>query len=1109
MFEQETRNDENSEIINTTNNEIEYVGLKNQGATCYMNSLLQALYHLPAFRRIVYKIMTTGNEDINTNIPLNLQRLFAMMQFSKNPCSTKALTKSFGWGDDEAFMQHDLQEFSRVLIDNLETKLKGDPELKDSISNIFKGQYISFIRCKNVKYESSKNEDFYDLTLQVKGCSNLKESFEKYIQKEQLVGDNQYQAGEYGLQDAEMGVEFTKFPSVLHLHLGRFEYDAETDQMMKINDRFEFPDTIDLKPYILPKADHEQSLQYDLYGVLVHLGSVFSGHYYAFLRTSTDPQWFKFDDTLVTKVSSKEAIEDNYGESASSSRIDPYRSNMAYYNNYGKYGGYYNQNYYSNFGKKYSAYMLVYIRREDANRIMAPVTLSDIPRHIQIYADKQIRTVKLRSEIKNNKRSNEFLVILQEEDLKNNTLMGVDTYLPPYVTDENLEIFDQHQLHSNSFILLNGDEKDQNNYRYDLIEKMRFKIKVNSFTNDIYKMVSERFKVPYDEIRIWFQEKLQNRLKIVSNKTNNFITSQSVPSHILYFQRKDADDVVSMTNDERLIFVKYFFPNASLPIQFVHSYVVKTKQTFTNFCKQVNFELGIELGEDDKMLIYRQYNSKETGYPVSVEIIPSECTMKDVPSGVFIFLQIDPTIDISKYHIFYNMKDKTFNPIKGDYDQKLRKMYEEGDDVIKQEIDDIRKKMVEKRDRVYSIRPSKFQIQDQIPIPSFTINEDKENKTSTPKDQVKILKESELFPRIATIYPFYILEKYDKIDIDIYNYEQQDKLLFKVETFKFSEIKRLKQIIAHGINEKYDPNKNAIIFYTVSDINFYYESSTNNNNEGDENEDKIKLSIYQSYQYRETTILNLLGELKTQLMKKNYRLYFLMMNDVDEEQAKSLHKFTIQVSFDGVNVQEEMKLLEKSNIKVKKIYDIMKSKIPQISELESKYLNQVKPDENKKEVDEDSNNQNKQIFRFYEINNHKYYKELSLNSTADYTTNVIRIEFIPEEQKELSKSEKLVQIIFFNYYEYSRRIEYTGNPFFIVVKKGETFDAIKKKILDKITDKNDIINFYIRYYEKYRYYHKEAKDDLAVSDYFDYDFYIEINLKIKGSDNSTSIKIYN
>ena len=32
-----------------------FVGLKNQGATCYMNSLLQTLYHIPYFRKVDHR----------------------------------------------------------------------------------------------------------------------------------------------------------------------------------------------------------------------------------------------------------------------------------------------------------------------------------------------------------------------------------------------------------------------------------------------------------------------------------------------------------------------------------------------------------------------------------------------------------------------------------------------------------------------------------------------------------------------------------------------------------------------------------------------------------------------------------------------------------------------------------------------------------------------------------------------------------------------------------------------------------------------------------------------------------------------------------------------
>ena len=56
-----------------------YVGLKNQGATCYMNSLLQTLYCTNQLRRAVY-LMPTDNDDSIKSVPLALQRLFYELQ---------------------------------------------------------------------------------------------------------------------------------------------------------------------------------------------------------------------------------------------------------------------------------------------------------------------------------------------------------------------------------------------------------------------------------------------------------------------------------------------------------------------------------------------------------------------------------------------------------------------------------------------------------------------------------------------------------------------------------------------------------------------------------------------------------------------------------------------------------------------------------------------------------------------------------------------------------------------------------------------------------------------------------------------------------------------
>lgn len=100
-----------------------YVGLKNQGATCYMSSLLQSLFFTNYFRKSVFDIPTADDEP-SKSVALALQRVFYQMATSPNAVDTTELTKSFGWTSLESFMQHDVQEFNRVLQDNLEGKMK-------------------------------------------------------------------------------------------------------------------------------------------------------------------------------------------------------------------------------------------------------------------------------------------------------------------------------------------------------------------------------------------------------------------------------------------------------------------------------------------------------------------------------------------------------------------------------------------------------------------------------------------------------------------------------------------------------------------------------------------------------------------------------------------------------------------------------------------------------------------------------------------------------------------------------------------------------------------------------------------------------------------------
>eukprot|EP00210_Caulerpa_lentillifera_P006772 g6471.t1 len=341
-----------------------FVGLKNQGATCYMNSLLQYLFHIGSFRKAVYHMPILESDDPEKSIPLALQSLFYKLQYQNSSVNTKDLTKSFGWGTYDAFLQHDIQEMQVILCEKLEEKMKGT-KVEACIPELFAGHYSNYIDCESVDYTSTCKQAYKEIQLDILGCKDIYESLEKFCEVERLEGANRYKAENHGLVDAKRYALFDSFPSVLQLHLKRFDYDPIRNVMIKINSRYEFYDELDLDynnhALLSKNADKTVENKYKLHSVLVHSGGPHGGHYFAFIRSGD--KWYKFDDELVKEELPEKAINEQFGDEDGTTS-----ANFAHGLKY---------------AKQSTAYMLVYIRISDWDRIMCDAGKEDISEPIR------------------------------------------------------------------------------------------------------------------------------------------------------------------------------------------------------------------------------------------------------------------------------------------------------------------------------------------------------------------------------------------------------------------------------------------------------------------------------------------------------------------------------------------------------------------------------------------------------------------------------------------------------------------------------------------------------------------------------------------------------
>ncbi|XP_075688794.1 ubiquitin carboxyl-terminal hydrolase 24 isoform X3 [Rhinoderma darwinii] len=306
-----------------------FVGLKNGGATCYMNAVFQQLYMQPGLPEALL-CMEDETDNTDDSVFYQVQSLFGHLMESKLQYYVpENFWKIFKMWNKELYVreQQDAYEFFTSLIDQMDEYLKkmGRDQL---FKNTFQGIYSDQKICKDCPHRYEREEAFMALNLGVTSCQSLEISLDQFVRGEVLEGSNAYYCEK--CKEKRTTVKRTcikSLPSVLVIHLMRFGFDWESGRSIKYDEQIKFPWMLNMEPYTVsgmarqdsssevgdngrhsdpsggsPRKKVAPTENYELVGVIVHSGQAHAGHYYSFIkdrRSCGKSKWFKFNDTVV------------------------------------------------------------------------------------------------------------------------------------------------------------------------------------------------------------------------------------------------------------------------------------------------------------------------------------------------------------------------------------------------------------------------------------------------------------------------------------------------------------------------------------------------------------------------------------------------------------------------------------------------------------------------------------------------------------------------------------------------------------------------------------------------------------------------------------------
>ena len=246
-----------------------FIGLKNFGATCYLNSLIQLLFMMPFFKENLFKFNINQTNIENSQI-FNLQELFYNLSYSNKkyfPCYKfiQSFKSAFNGEPINVGIQQDTDEFFGILCEELEKEEKIYKN-ENFLENSFKGKISNEIYSieNDYPYYSCTDEDYFRITLDIKGKKNLNEALNNFIQEEILDGDNKYLIEKYNKKIAiKKRVSIKNLINNLIIHLKRFELDYNTFKLQKIIDYLSFPLEINFKNYTRIYLNSNKNIKFD------------------------------------------------------------------------------------------------------------------------------------------------------------------------------------------------------------------------------------------------------------------------------------------------------------------------------------------------------------------------------------------------------------------------------------------------------------------------------------------------------------------------------------------------------------------------------------------------------------------------------------------------------------------------------------------------------------------------------------------------------------------------------------------------------------------------------------------------------------------------------